>query len=304
MRRMNDALRALAALAAEQHGVASRRQAHALGLTRGALRRHLDSGLLAPIGPQAVMFAGSVLGWRSRLRAGLLDLGPDAVVAGRAAAALLGLDGFEEGPLEFFVPRSQRGRRTAGRVHSGPDLTPGDRRSVDGLTCTSATLTIIHLAAHCPRREVANAVDSAGRIGLTTPQVVYGRLAAMRGHGVPGAALLDDVLLDAGVQSWLERRFLAVVRAAGLPVPALQRVYRRDGHHVARVDFDFAPFPVVVEVGGQKGYLTRQERQRQERRRNELQLLGRVAYFFTYEDITGDESYVVRTLRSAFGRAA
>jgi hypothetical protein len=29
-----------------------------------------------------------------------------------------------------------------------------------------------------------------------------------------------------------------------------------------------------------------------------------VAYFFTYEDVTGDEAYVLRTLHSALGRAA
>jgi hypothetical protein len=62
--------------------------------------------------------------------------------------------------------------------------------------------------------------------------------------------------------------------------------------------------PVVVEVGGRRGYLTRTERRRQERRRNELQLLGKVAYFFTYEDIPGGESYVVRTLRAAVEVAA
>jgi hypothetical protein len=301
---MNDALRALAALAAQQHGVVSRGQATGLGLTRGALRRHVDGGLLVAMGPRTLRFAGSVPGWRSWLRSGLLDLGPDSVVAGRAAAALLGLDGFDEGPLEFFVPRSQRDRRTKGRVRSGPALGAADRTTVDGLACTSAALTVIHLAARGPRRAVGNALDSAVRLGLTTPEVVARRLALWRAHGALGAVVLDDVLADAGVQSWLERRLLGLVKAAGLPAPALQGVHRRNGRHVARVDFDFAPLPVVVEVGGQKGYLTRAERQRQERRRNELQLLGKVAYFFTYEDITEDEPYVVATLRAVLEVAA
>jgi len=52
-------------------------------------------------------------------------------------------------------------------------------------------------------------------------------------------------------------------------------------------------------VGGQLGYLTRAERQRQERRRSELQLLGRTVHFFSYEDVTDDTTYVVATLRSA-----
>ena len=76
-------------------------------------------------------------------------------------------------------------------------------------------------------------------------------------------------------------------------------MYRRDGRHVARVDFDFAPWPVIVEVGGQKGYLTTRERQRQERRRNELHLLGKALYFFSYEDVTEEPGYVAGTVRSA-----
>jgi len=301
---MNDALRALAAVAAEHHEVVSRAQVAAAGLSTWALGRHVAAGTLVPIGPHSWRFAGTALTWRGQLQAGLCDLGPDALVAGRAAAALFGLDCAASAPLEFVVPREQRGRRTAGVVRSGSRPGAVDRCTVDGLATVSATLAIVQIARYGNRVETANALDSAVRLRLTTPDLVHQALTARRGSGVAGAVLLDDVLLDAGVQSWLERRFLAVVRAAGLPVPSLQRVYRRDGRHVARVDFDFAPRPVVVEVGGQKGYLTRRERQRQERRRNELQLLGRVAYFFTYEDVTTDESYVVRTLRSALEVAA
>jgi hypothetical protein len=89
------------------------------------------------------------------------------------------------------------------------------------------------------------------------------------------------------------------VRAAGLPRPALPRTYRRGGTHIARVDFDFAPSPVIVEVGGRKGYLTTLERQRQDRRRNELHLMGKVPFFFSYEEVTQEAAYVVGTVRSA-----
>ena len=47
----------------------------------------------------------------------------------------------------------------------------------------------------------------------------------------------------AGVQSWLERAFLRILRSTALPTPTIQRTYRRDGVHIARVDFDFAPLP-------------------------------------------------------------
>jgi AbiEi antitoxin C-terminal domain len=301
---MNDALRTIAALAAEQHEVVSRAQILAHGVSRSALQRHVAGGLLVAVGAHTFRFAGTALTWRGHLHAGLLDLGRDALVAGRSAAALHGLDGFEPGSLEFVVPRGQRRRRTVGVVRSCPPVPPLDRSQVDGLAVTGPAFTVVQLGAHGSERQVANAVDSAVRLGLITPDVVQRRLGVHRYPNMAGGRLLDAVLADAGVQSHLERQFLRLVRQAGLPTPALQRVHRRGSRLVARVDFDFAPLPVVVEVGGQLGYLTRTERQRQERRRSELQLLGRIVYFFTYEDITGDPSYVVGTLRSALEAVA
>lgn len=48
---------------------------------------------------------------------------------------------------------------------------------------------------------------------------------------------------------------------------------------------------------------TSDERRRQEHRRNELQLLGRVVYFFTDADVVHEPRYVLATMRQAL-RAA
>lgn len=210
--------------------------------------------------------------------AGLLDFGPDALVSGRAAAALLGLDGFDESGLAFLVPRNQRDRHTVGLVTSTHDISRLDRVNVDGLACTSCTRAIVQLLGRASEREVGNALDSGTRMRLTAPSVVRRRLDELGTKGRVGLAVFNRVMESAGVQSWLERRFLALMRSSGLPKRALQRTYRSDGNHVARVDFDFGPKPVIVEVGGQKGYLSFDERRRQEHRRNELQLWGKTIY--------------------------
>lgn len=105
-------------LASGQHGVVSHVQAREAGLNSAALRRRIDAGLLEPVGGHALRFAGHPASWRTLLRVGLLDLGPTAVVAGRAAATLLGFDGFPEGHPSFLTARSARRRRTVGDVHS------------------------------------------------------------------------------------------------------------------------------------------------------------------------------------------
>jgi very-short-patch-repair endonuclease len=133
--------------------------------------------------------------------------------------------------------------------------------------------------------------------GLASPTFLRRRLTDLRGSGCNGVRLLDELLVDAGSHSPLERAFLALVRRAGLPRPQCQRVYRRDGVTVARVDFSFEPVPLLVEVGGRRGHSSDAERAKDARRRNELQALGFVVLEFTYADVHERPGYVLAMLR-------
>jgi putative AbiEi antitoxin of type IV toxin-antitoxin system len=115
---VNEVEARLIELTAGQHQVFSRAQARAAGLSSSALSRRVRAGRLVACGTTALRFAGVTLTYRGELMAGILDLGPDALVTGRAAAVLHGLDGFSEGLLEYLVPRDQRGRVTSGVVTS------------------------------------------------------------------------------------------------------------------------------------------------------------------------------------------
>lgn len=301
---MKEIDRHLATVAASQRGVFTRAQAVDAGLTSGGIHYRISNGLLVPRGPHTLTFAGTTLDWRGELLSGLFDLGPRAVITARSAAAMLGLDGYGEGPLDFLVPREHRSRKTVGLVMSTPRIGQLDRVNIDELPVTSGTFTVLQLLGLVSMRELGNAMDSAIRAGYTAPAVLKIRLAALGSRGRVGVAMFNELMDAAGVQSWLERKFLALVRTAGLPKPTVQRVYRHDGRHVARVDFDFGPAPVIVEVGGKRGYLSAQDRQRQEHRRNELQLLGRTVYFFTTEDVSENPPYVVTTVRRGLGLAS
>jgi hypothetical protein len=214
------------------------------------------------------------------------------------------LDGFAPGPLVFLTDRAHRNRHTIGEVITTCSITRLDRAAVDGLPVTSGTRTIVDLLGRVDRRQLGNAYDSACRKGVTAPPAVDRRLDELGRKGRRGVADLDALRRAGNVQSWLERRYLDLSDEEGFARPVAQRVYRRGGVHVARVDFDYAPLPIVVEVGGRRGYLSYDERRRQERRRNELQLLGRIVYFFTTEDvIENGGAYVRATLRQAL-RAA
>jgi very-short-patch-repair endonuclease len=95
----------------------------------------------------------------------------------------------------------------------------------------------------------------------------------------------------------LERRFLELVREAGLARPRTQVVFRAGGRHVARVDFLFDASDVVVEVSGQKGHASPSDRLRDAQRRNELQDLGLRVYEYTYDEVVNQPAFVRNTLR-------
>ena len=109
--------------------------------------------------------------------------------------------------------------------------------------------------------------------------------------------LLDELLVDSGGHSDLERRFLALVRQAGLPRPTCQRVFRRDGTTLARVDFSFEPRRSSSRSPAVAATARDAERARDAQRRNELQHLGFVVLEFTNEQVRRHPAAVVAALR-------
>ena len=209
--------------------------------------------------------------WLRRVRAPLRRADVAAVGAGRHRS----VDRPHEPPTGAH--RSCAGRRAAGDLGIADDHRPGgdrDRsRSWSGRsTAPSAT---------------------ASRRRCSSP----GSCERLRGRGRRGVVLLDELLVDSGGHSDLERRFLALVRSAGLPRPTCQRVFRRDGTTLARVDFSFEPSPVIVEVSGRRGHSSDAERARDAQRRNELQHLGFVVLEFTNEQVRRQPEAVIAALR-------
>jgi hypothetical protein len=292
------AISAITTLAASQHGAVSIKQLRESGVTPKAQKAAMAQGWLASVEPTVLVLAGSPDTWYRRLRIGLLALDGRGWVSHEAAARLHGFDRAREEAVEFTVPRTARHLGCSATVHTTDRVGPLDVVSVSGFRCTSATRTIIDLArARTPTVRLEGAIDSALRLGLSAPLVLERRLAELRGPGLWGSRALDRLLLDSGGHSMLERRFLALMREAGLPRPRTQAVQRRDARHVARVDFLFEPFALVVEVTGRLGHSTGSERDKDAQRRNELTDLGLRVYEYTWMHVTQRTSWVVATMR-------
>lgn len=240
--------------------------------------------------------------WRtpSRLMAGLLDLGAGSFIAGRSAAAMHGLDGFRRQSAEFLVPRRLRGRTTNGLVVATTrPVGSSDVCRINGLRCVRVERIILDapLFGFTPL-EIENAIDSGLRLGLFAEERLRQRVASDLSPGVNGGRVVIDALVDAGGHSQLERRFLRLVREAGLPRPQLQVTYRAGTRVVAHVDAQFGS-ELVVEVAGHATHSTRRQRQIDEQRRTELTLRGKRVLTFTYEDVTERPDWTADRFREA-----
>lgn len=291
-------------VAARQHGVISLRQLAELEVSRSQLRTAIKRHLFVEAAPRVYAVVGAPDTLEQRQQIALLSLGPDAVLSHETAARLHGFDRCQPDVIELTVPRRQHGVRAPFRIHTTNRLPAIDRVTVDQWPVTSATRTVIDLArTRVSDVRLAAAIDSAVRSGASSPTILATRLQALRGPGCWGATRLDRLLIDAGGHTLLERRFLKLMRTAGLPRPTTQLVHRANGRTYARVDFCFEGQSIVVEVSGRNGHSSPSERARDAQRRNELQDAGRRVYEFTYEHVFNDGAHVQCAMRERLTRA-
>jgi hypothetical protein len=300
---VHDNLKSLIDLAAANDGVISRADARAAGATSDQLYRWIKSGRLNAIGHRSLVFPGSVETFRRKLRAALTNAGPHAVASHRAAAHLLGFDGFPECDAEVTVHRKQRRRGgDPGVLYSTSRLARIDRTTVDGFACTTAARTIIDLAGSCERYELENAIDSAVRSGHISVDHLRRRLKVLRHKGREGVGKLDELIIDSGGTNKLERRFLLLCREAGLPRPSCQVVKKNGAQRIGRVDFDFQPVKLVVEVEGQIGHSSPRQRQNDAHRRRKLADAGMSLIAFTYQDVFDRSAETAADLTAGLAR--
>ncbi len=303
---MTGGLRRVTAIATGQLGAFTRSQAHAAGLSDKQLRSRVQSGILTQPGPNVFRLVGADDTPLHRLRSVALDIGGDVVASRFTAAALHGFDGYHlTAPFDLTIGRHRRVRRSPHRIHTAVEIPRIDRCEIDGVPATRAARTLIDLARHESAEQLTVALDSALRDRLVTETALHRRIVALRRQGMHGLPRLVDVIegVEAirGGHSWLEREFLRLVAAAGLPCPRTQVVMAERSGRLVRVDFDFEGTDVVVEVLGYRWHRTKRQLEIDTTRLNALIADGRRPYQFTYSGIVERPAAVVAELRSALG---
>lgn len=295
----------IAEFSSANHGVFAMADWIACELSDDQLAGALERSEVERMGKRSYRFCGHPVTRMQLLTAGLTDLGPEAAIAGNAAARLLCLDGFEHADAPAFcVPRELRSRQTVGAVRSVRGLRPSDVVVVDGLRTLSASRLIVEESGRWTTNELRNAIDSACRMGWTSPAYLGRQLDTIRRQGKAGVRRIDVILDDARTESWLERTMLQLVRRAHLSAPTTQVRIATGGRSasgrtgVARVDFEWRAALVVVEVAGHRFHSTRAQLQRDHQRHTELTAMGCRVLTFTYDDLADRPAWVVQQLRA------
>jgi hypothetical protein len=302
---MDERFVTLAAAAADHHGVFTTLMAQQFGVSNRLRNEWLVAGWIERLGTRTFRFAGSPPTWKMGLASALGDIGPASVIAGRSAAALNHLDDFSRENVEIWVPRSLRNSEHSAVMRSSSrPMVAGDVLTIDGIRCVTAERLILDSCLfRFTEREIHNAIDSAVRMRLVSERRLRRRIVDDLASNEWHRQTLIDSMVDSGGESSLERRFLAIVRRAGLPRPQLQRIYRSGTRTLARVDAEFAG-GLLIEVAGHGTHASRLQRQHDAQRQTELTLRNKRVVTFTYDDVYGRPKWVLDVLRSAGVRAA
>jgi very-short-patch-repair endonuclease len=278
--------RAMAVLAARQHGMVTTRQLAAAGLGRRAVAHRVATGRLVRRF-RGVYQVGPVIAPFGREMAAALACGATALLSHHSAAAIWAIRPPHVGDVHVTVAGHDQRSRPGLRVHRSHSLNAAVH---NGLPLTTPARTLIDLATCLPQRDLDRAVEEAQVLRLTTRNALQQLL-----DGRPGSAALRRALHTepALTRSEAERRLLDLVRAARLPRPETN--VRVGGYEV---DFLWRDHKLVVEVDGFAYHATRTAFERDRVRDAALQAAGFRVIRLTWRQIADEPHAVVARLAS------
>ena len=285
--------RAIEALARNQHGVFTRRQALLLGATSSLIDRRLSSGAWLRLAPGVYALPGNPPTWRRQLKAAELSV-VGAGVCGGAGAALQGLTGYRPARPEIVVPLTGSARNPLAVVRR---YAPGRLTTVDGIRVVTAAQALVDVAPTSSRARLARALDDLVVGDAAELDEVRARYLAARGR--PGLTILGELLIERGdgevpTESELEVALRQVFTDPRLPEATWQASvpWWADGADGAsggrrrRVDALVEPWRLVVEADGRRWHTRVADFERDRARDLAALRHGHVVARFTWSQLT------------------
>jgi predicted transcriptional regulator of viral defense system len=209
-------------LADDQHGVVAMFQLRELGVPRHVVEARIGARWLRQVHQGVYAVGHLALARDAREHAAVLACGPHALLSHRSVAARLGILRTSSPRIEVTAPRSRRPQAGI-LVHRSRLIHPDDRTRADGIPVTSVARTVVDLAdVESDRRLGAalNELERRNELDLAAIHATLERLSGRRGRRRLLRVLATHEPETAFTRSRLERRFLHLCAAHGLPVPA------------------------------------------------------------------------------------
>ena len=290
----------LADLASRSKGLVKRRDLLARGITPTQINKRLERGALIRVHRGIYRVGHAAPNLETTYLAAVWACGEHAVLSGLAAAHHYELIRGRAPVPEVTCPTERRVKGViTHRARGGRD----ERTSWRGVPILSVPAVLADIAARLPIRQLARACHEAGVRHKTTPRDVEAVLA--RRPNSPDAAKLRRIMGgDFQVTlSELERRFLQLLREAGLPLPITNRV--ADSR---RVDCRWPEHRLTVELDSFRFHNSRHSWEQDRQREREARRRGDEFRRYTYADVFEDPAYmladVAKLLSAASPRAA
>lgn len=294
--------------ASTHHGVVSRAELYALGLTKNQVNHLIRMGRLTRVSPGTFVIAGSPESWHRRAR--VASLAVDGLVSHRAAAALHGIDGFNLRQIEVTVPKDRRPRGTTELVHRSTQMHLADPIVVEAIPVTGLARTVLDLAAVLSYTRFERVIDAVIRQELCDWLDLYEVLVlhSMKGRNGCGPlrALLDVRYGDTRVPDSAFNRLVGqLLDRAGLPSANYEyEIADHRGRFIGRVDLAYPRQRLAIELDSVRWHLNRESFEKDPRRKNRLMLAGWTVLTFTWADYVDRPAELIRSVSTALRRAA
>lgn len=296
--------RRLVAIARQQHGLITREQALAAGVSATTISRWVASGRWERRRPGVYVVGAAPSTWTQRVLAAVLVVGAGALASHRTAARLWDLVD-RSGRIELLVGDDVHRRIDGVTVHRSRHLDPGDRALRAGVPCTSLARTLIDAAGSADAALVGRWVDVAIRDhGLTIGEVATrASQLAVPGRRMPRSLVQALAVRSDGHdpgRSALESRVLEALARAGMPEPVRQWPFTRADGRDGFIDLAYPQAKVAIECDGWAEHGLRAAFDADRVRGNELVLAGWRLLRFTWT-MTDDE--IVAAIAAALAMA-
>jgi very-short-patch-repair endonuclease len=281
--------------------VVTRQQLLAAGLYGKAIQQRVANGRLHRIGRGIYVVGRPELTRRGRWMAATLACGPTAVLSHGSAAELWGLGSKPEGLVEISVRVFSARERPGIKVYRRPRLEDRDVTFFSCIPVTGVVRTMIDCSTRLDPAGIERMVNEADARRLIRLDKLRAELQGRPGQW--GVGKLRDVIDQRTFRltdSELERRFLALVESAGLPLPQTGRWLNG-----FKVDFFWPDLGLVVETDGLTYHRTPAQQGR-DRVRDQAHTAGGLAHLrFTHAQVRNEPEHVLGMLmKTARGRGA